>query len=151
MSAYADITMNESRLLRTVGAPAIADCIRNPGYCPTYAYSLARAISMNPLCKHAGFMAAAQDFHSKKWGMEYAINKDNSEYIFAGRGKGTGLVWIIKKIQEILLITIITGSKASNNKSFRGYYHVIFKKNSISYISSGFTVSIAFQKSGSDK
>ena len=39
MSAYADITMNES---------------------------LACAISINPSCKHAGFMAAAQDFHTKK-------------------------------------------------------------------------------------
>jgi len=65
MSAVADITINESWLLRALGAPAITDCIRNPGYRPTYSYSLACAISMNPTCKHAGFMAAAQDFHSK--------------------------------------------------------------------------------------
>jgi len=65
MSAYADITMNESRLLRAYGAPAINHCIRNPGYRPTYSYSLACAISINPPCKHAGFMAAAQNFHIK--------------------------------------------------------------------------------------
>ena len=59
--------VNESRLLRAYGAPAIADCIRNPGYRPTYSYSLACAISINPPCKHGEFMAAAQDFHSKKW------------------------------------------------------------------------------------
>ena len=65
MSAYADITINESRLRPAYGAPAIADCIRNPGYRPTYSYSLACAISINPPCKHGEFMAAAQDFHGK--------------------------------------------------------------------------------------
>jgi len=49
-----------------LGAPTIADCIRNPGYRPTYSYSLACAISINPPCKHGEFMSAAQDFHSKK-------------------------------------------------------------------------------------
>ena len=49
MSPIGDITIYESQLLRTYGAPVTADRIRNSDYRPTYSYGLACPISMNSL------------------------------------------------------------------------------------------------------
>ena len=47
MSPIGDITIYESQLLRTYGAPVTVDRIRNLDYRPTYSYGLAWTISMN--------------------------------------------------------------------------------------------------------
>ena len=49
MSPIGDITIYESQLLRTYGAPVTVDRIRNLDYRPTYSYGLAWTISMNSL------------------------------------------------------------------------------------------------------
>jgi len=49
MPADAGITIHESRLLRSFGAPAIVASIRNPRYRAPCSYRLARPIPVNSL------------------------------------------------------------------------------------------------------
>ena len=117
--------VNESRLLRAYGAPTIADCIRNPGYRPTYSYSLACAISINPTCKHAGFMAAAQDFHSKSseiWEdimLEKIMNLHILLYSMAGLG-ALGAIGMLATHLTYRRMLKSTGSKITGTKINKG-------------------------------
>ena len=69
MPADAGITIHESRLLRTFGAPAIVASIRNPRYRAPCSYRLARPIPVNSLMQ-------AWLIHSCCPGLSFKIKND---------------------------------------------------------------------------